>query len=55
MGEVVAFTHCHGGIGEVLILLTSSIRPLPSTEDGVILWTGIKYSQSNGISILNSM
>ena len=39
MGKVVAFTHCHRGIGEDVTQLTPSIRPLPNTENSVILCT----------------
>ena len=30
MGEVVAFTHCHGGIGEGRV--ATSVRPLSYSE-----------------------
>ena len=39
MGEVVAFTHCHRGIGEGVTPVTPSVRPLPNTENTVTLYT----------------
>ena len=36
VGEVVAFAHCHRGIGEGIIPVTPSVRPLPNSKNGIL-------------------